>query len=167
MMAAPHDGPGLIFQSASNIGFRGLHRRDETKNNSGENRNGEGEQKNAQIGHAGDIETAGIRRQVDAHERLVRPEGEGQTGDASEEGQGKTLNEELPNNLPTSSANGQTNGNLFGPGTPADEQKVSEVGTSNEEYGSGGGHQDPKRSRELTPGVGAALRSGQDINPAL
>jgi len=26
-----HDGPGLIFEGPGNIGFRGLHRRDETK----------------------------------------------------------------------------------------------------------------------------------------
>src|SRR5882672_8599756 len=166
-MAAAHDGPGLIFESAGNIGFRGLHRRDETKNDSGENRYGKGEQKNAEIGQAGNIETAGIRRQVNAHKGFVRPEGEGQTGDASEEGQGKTLDEELPDNLPTSGSDGQTNSNLFGPGTPADEEKVGEVGASDQEYGPSGGHQDPEGSRELTPGVGAALRSGQDINPAL
>src|SRR6266481_5779726 len=167
MVAAAHDRPGLIFESAGNIGFRGLHRRDETKNNSGENRYGEGEQKNAEIWKAGNIKTAGIRRQVDAHERLVRPEGEGQTGDASEERQGKTLDEELLDNLPTSGANGQTNGNFFGPRAAADEQKVGEVGASDEEYGSSGGHQDPEGSRELTPGVRASLRSGQDIDPAL
>ena len=46
-MTAAHDGPSLIFESAGNIGFRSLHRRNETKNNSSENRYGEGEQKNA------------------------------------------------------------------------------------------------------------------------
>src|SRR6266478_6469265 len=121
MVAAAHDGPGLILESPGNIRFRGLHRRDEAKNNSGENRYGEGKQKNAEIGQAGDIKTAGIRWQVDAHERLVRPEGEGQTCDASEEGQGKAFDKELPDNLPSSSTDGQTNGNLFGPSTPADE----------------------------------------------
>src|SRR5882724_2904461 len=167
MVAAAHDGPGLIFESAGNIGFRGLHRRDKTKNNSGENRYGEGEQKNAEIWQAGNIKTAGIRRQVHAHKGFVGPEGEGQTGDAAEERQGKTLDEELPNNLPTSSADGQTNGNFFGPGAAADEQKVGEVGASDEQHGSGGGHRDPKGSRKLTPGVRASLRSGQDIDPAL
>src|SRR6267378_448531 len=157
MVAAAHDGPGLIFEGPGNIGFRGLHRRDEAKDDAGENRYGESEQKNAEIRQAGNIKTAGIRRQVDTHERLVRPEGEGQTGDASEKRQGKTLDEELPDNLPTSGSDGQTNSNLFGPGTPADEQKVGKVGASDEENGSGSGHQDPERSRELTPGVGAAL----------
>src|SRR5713101_8493828 len=166
-MMAAHDGSGLIFESAGNIGFRGLHRRDETKNNSGENRYGESEQKNAEIGQAGNIKTAGIRRQVDTHKHLIRPEGEGQTGDASKKRQGKTLDEELPNNLPTSGADSQTNGNLFGAGAAADEQKVCEVGARDEEYGARGGHQDPEGSRELTPGVGAALRAGQDIDPAL
>src|SRR6266404_3637463 len=167
MMAAANDGPSLIFESAGNIGLRGLHRRDETKNDSGENRYGKGEQKNAEIGQAGNIETAGIRRQVNAHKGFVRPEGEGQAGDASKKRQGKTLDKELPNNLPTSSADGQTNGNFFGARAAADEQKVGEVGASDEEYGARGGHEHPERSRELTPAVRAALRSGQDIDPAL
>ena len=93
--AAADDGSGLILQSSSEVGLGGLQRGDKAKNDSGEDGDGEVEEKNAKIGRTGNIHAAGIGRQVDFHEGAVGPKRYGETSDSPERGKRKTLDQEL------------------------------------------------------------------------
>src|SRR5229473_7422460 len=97
--AATDDSAGLIFQRAGNIGLGGLESGDKAKNDSGEDGDGEVEEKNAKIGRTGNIHAAGIGGQIDFHEGAVGPKRYGETSDSPERGKRKTLDQELADDV--------------------------------------------------------------------
>src|SRR6266481_5364648 len=111
--SAADDGTGLIFQGSGKIGFGGLKSGHQTEDDSSEDRDGEIEKENTEIGHAGNVHAAGIGRQIDFHESTVSPKGDGEAGDSSERGERKTLDQKLSNNARAGGAHGEANGDLL------------------------------------------------------
>src|SRR5258708_2031996 len=105
--AAAHHGTSLILQRSCEIGLGGLESRDEAKDNSGEDSDGEVEEKNAQIGSAGNIHAAGIGGEIDFHEGAVGPKGDGEAGESTERGERKTLDQKLADDAGAGGAHGQ------------------------------------------------------------
>jgi len=138
MVAAAHDAPP-DFESPGNIGFWWSASPGRDQNNSGENGYGEGEEENAEIGQAGNIKTAESDGRYTPMRALSA-----QKAKASR----RCLRGRTRKRLSTRSCRiicqrvapmARRMAISFGPGTPADEQKVGEVGASDEEYGSSGG----------------------------
>src|SRR6266481_5938354 len=163
--SATDDGTGLIFQGSGKIGFGGLKSGHQTEDDSSEDRDGEVEKENTEIGHAGNVHAAGIGRQIDFHESTVSQKGDGENGEASESRERKTLDQELTDDAGARGAHGQTNGDFLNAAGAANEQEIGQVGAGNQQDNAGRGHQDPKRSGELATGVGTALGTRQNINP--
>src|SRR5438552_18674833 len=93
--AATDNGASLIFQRAGEIGLGGLKSGNEAEDYSGENSNCQIEEKNAKVGRARDVHAAGIGWQIDFHESAISPEGDGEAGESTENGERKTFDQKL------------------------------------------------------------------------
>ena len=139
--------------------------RHKTEDDAGENGDSEIEEKNAEIGSAGNVHAAGIGRQINLHERAVGPECDSQACETTKRGERKALNQELSDDARARSTHGQTNGDFLDAAGTANEHEVGKVGASDEQDDAGGGHQDPKRSGKLAARVRTALGAGQNVDP--
>src|SRR6266851_3878938 len=141
--AAANYRASLILQRSRDVGLGGLESRDEAEDDASEDRDGEVEEKNAKIGGTGYVHAAGIGGEVDFHEGAVSPKRKGQAGEAAENGERKTLDQELADDAGASGAHRQTNGDFLDAAGAAHEHEVGEIGARDEQDGAGGGHQHP------------------------
>jgi len=108
--------------------------RGQGQNDSGEDGDGEVEEKNAEIGRTGNIHAAGIGGQIDFHEGAVGPKRYGETSDSPERGKRKTLDQELADDAAGRwrPSLGATAISFHAAGAP-NEHEIGKVGASDEQ----------------------------------